>query len=345
MVTIKQLADLANVSRGTIDKVLNNRPGVKESTREKILKIAKEMNYQPNFIGKVLVNSGTTVKIGVILTPGHNAFIQRLLDGIRHAGLEFEAFGIEIITKMATTLAATEQIILLDELVSQGVSGIAVFPIDDPQVIAKVNQIEANGVTIVTFNSYIKQIKCLCFVGQNHLKGGRTAAALMGKLAPKGGEIGVIISSKQLSCHQDRLNGFKEKLFTDFPDLYIIAVEENQDTKEAAFRATLDYCNKFPNLKGIYITSGGISGVGSALQLAGKTKDTIVICHDLVPDSIALLQNETLDFVLEQNPFEQGYQIIKIIFEYLIKGTGPQSPIYEIPVGITVAESISVRVD
>lgn len=39
-VTIKEIDALANVSRGTVDKVLNNRPGVKDSTREKVLKIA-----------------------------------------------------------------------------------------------------------------------------------------------------------------------------------------------------------------------------------------------------------------------------------------------------------------
>lgn len=51
-VTIKEIAALANVSRGTVDKVLNNRPGVKDSTREKVLKIAAELHYQPNFIEK-----------------------------------------------------------------------------------------------------------------------------------------------------------------------------------------------------------------------------------------------------------------------------------------------------
>ena len=67
-VTIKEIAALANVSRGTVDKVLNNRPGVKDTTREKVLKIAKQLNYQPNFIGKALVHSRDPIKLGIILT-------------------------------------------------------------------------------------------------------------------------------------------------------------------------------------------------------------------------------------------------------------------------------------
>ena len=49
-VTVKQIAELANVSRGTVDRVLNNRSGVSEATRQKVLKIAKELHYEPNFL-------------------------------------------------------------------------------------------------------------------------------------------------------------------------------------------------------------------------------------------------------------------------------------------------------
>ena len=84
-VTIKQIAELANVSRGTVDKVLNNRPGVKAETKAKILQIAKELNYQPNFLGKALVQSKDPTKLGIILTPDYNPFIQATLKGIHQA--------------------------------------------------------------------------------------------------------------------------------------------------------------------------------------------------------------------------------------------------------------------
>ena len=68
-VTVKQIAELANVSRGTVDRVLNNRSGVSEATRQKVLKIAKELHYEPNFLAKALVSKKESLKIGVIITP------------------------------------------------------------------------------------------------------------------------------------------------------------------------------------------------------------------------------------------------------------------------------------
>ena len=55
-VTVKQIAELANVSRVYCRLVLNNRSGVSEATRQKVLKIAKELHYEPNFLAKALVS-------------------------------------------------------------------------------------------------------------------------------------------------------------------------------------------------------------------------------------------------------------------------------------------------
>lgn len=145
-VTIKQIAELANVSRGTVDKVLNDRPGVKAETKAKILQIAKELNYQPNFLGKALVQSKEPTKLGIVLTPDYNPFIQAILKGIRQATDEFSPFGLKIDVKMLTTLEAAELISILNEMSINGYSGIAVFPIDDTQVKNKINQLVDEGI-------------------------------------------------------------------------------------------------------------------------------------------------------------------------------------------------------
>lgn len=339
-VTIKQIAQLANVSRGTVDKVLNHRPGVKEETKSKVLQIAKELGYQPNYLGKALVQIKNPVKIGIILTPDYNPFIQEMLKGIQHAKEEFSAFGIEIQIKMPISLEPAEQINILNDLERDKVNGIAIFPIDDSAVFQKVNQLIDNGVAVITFNSQVQGIRDFCFVGQDHEKGGRTAAGLMCKLLPEGGQVGIIISSYHLSCHQDRLQGFSDKLKEAASFIEIIDIQENQDKKEDAFRITLEYLNLYPNLKGIYITSGGVAGIGSALSLLDKNRQIIVICHDLVPDTLELLKNDTVDFALGQNPQLQGYQLVKILFDYHIRKQSPASNHFEIPITIATKDTI-----
>ncbi len=339
-VTIKQIAELANVSRGTVDKVLNNRPGVKEETKNKILQIAKELNYQPNFLGKALVQSKEPTRLGIILTPDYNPFIQATLRGIHQAEEEFSAFGLKIDIKMLTTLEPAELVNLLTEMSTDGYAGIAVFPLDDSQVKAKINQLVEQGIVIITFNSRIDGINDLCFLGQDHVQGGKAAGGLMGHLLPDGGEVGIIISSSHLSCHQCRLSGFQEKTASRYPNLKIVEVRENQDRKDEAFKITLEYCNRYPNLKGIYITGGGIGGVGSALDIAGKAGQIKVICHDLVPDTVTLLQNGTVDFAIGQSARNQGYQLVKLLFDYIIKRQKPESYYIRVPITIATEDTI-----
>ncbi len=337
-VTINEIAQLANVSRATVDKVIHHRPGVKKETRERVEFILKNMDYRPNLLGKALVHSKNPMKIGIILPPDYNAFIQVLLKGIHKAQAEYAPFGFEVVVKMLTSLEPVEFMGLLLQMEAENVNGLAMIPIDDPQVIKKINQMEQNGIHILTFNSPIKELNGFCYVGQDHKKAGTVAAGLMEKLLPQGGKIGVIISSHSLTCHTERLDGFCSRLFQSPNEIQIIGTEENQDKQEDAFRIALSYLNRYPDLMGFYLSGNGCRGVQQALSIANISHPVKMICHDLVPESVQMLQDGCLDFVITQNAQEQGYQIVKQLFEYLMLAQKPADYFYEIPIQIVTKE-------
>lgn len=239
-----------------------------------------------------------------------------------------------------TSLEPAEQLSIINELVDMNVSGMAVFPLDNPHIFSRVNHLIENQMAVITFNSKVEGIHHLSFIGQNHYKGGRTmAASLISKICPPNTNIGVIISSHNLSCHQDRLRGFEDKLAELNSDFKILDIQENQDRKDDAFRITLEYCNNYPELGAIYLTSGGITGVASALEIAEKTQQIKVICHDITTDTVPLLKKGVVDFALGQSPVLQGYQLVKTLFEYLVKNICPPDNI-EIPITIATDESL-----
>ena len=67
MPTIKEIAILAGVSRGTVDRVLNNRGSVSADKVKKVQEIAKALNYTPNLAGKTLAVKKKQLKFGYIL--------------------------------------------------------------------------------------------------------------------------------------------------------------------------------------------------------------------------------------------------------------------------------------
>lgn len=85
--TIKELAQICGVSEGTVDRALNNRPGIKASTKERILTTAAEMNYHPNHMAQCLA-TGSTKTIGVIGVDLRNNFFAMMIESIEMAAKE-----------------------------------------------------------------------------------------------------------------------------------------------------------------------------------------------------------------------------------------------------------------
>lgn len=339
-VTIKRIAELSNVSRGTVDRVLNDRSGVKSEVRERVKRIAEALNYKPNLLGKALVNLNDTLRIGIILTPEDNPFIEEVKLGIQRAYNEYRHYGIEIVTRMLPSLDPAAQLAILNELVQENVQAIGMIPLDHDIIRKQTNSLVQEGIPVITFNSRIDGVDELCFIGQNHVLGGACAGGLMGRLLPGGGKIGVIISSYTLACHVDRLSGFKTRLEQKYPNAEIISVLENMDKDDLAFERTMNLINNHDDLNGIYITGGGVAGVGKALKVAQKDGVIRTISHDFVDGTAELLHDGTLFYAIGQNPQLQGYLVVKLFFDYFFKKEPPSSRYIEIPVEIATEDNI-----
>ena len=92
---LKDIAALAKVSIGTVDRVVNNRGRVAPKTKQKVLEIMKELNYQPNILASVL--SGNKVsRIAICLPEVENSsFWKQPLKGVQNAQMNHIHFPIE----------------------------------------------------------------------------------------------------------------------------------------------------------------------------------------------------------------------------------------------------------
>ena len=81
-VTLQQIAEAAGVSRGTVDRALNNRGRIRPEVEEKIKRIAQEMGYQPSRAGRALAMAKRKIRIGVILQYMKTPFMQQVLKGV-----------------------------------------------------------------------------------------------------------------------------------------------------------------------------------------------------------------------------------------------------------------------
>jgi len=337
-VTIKQIAEIAGVARSTVDKVLNDRPGVSDEVRDRIQKIADDLGYEANIIGKALAFQHKQLTIAVIMPDIE--FTQSAKIGMEKAYQEYKAFGIKIEYYLTKDYDIAQQIATLEYLTQHNVAGIILRPADDKQLQETVRNVVKQGIPVVTFNSDLKDSGRMCFVGQDLLKAGRVAGNLMGKLLNRKGKTAIITGSTTLAALELRQKGFTALLNERYPGIEVTEVIETQENKIITFQKTMDLLRRYPDLNGIYVTGGPIAEVGKAIKLmkmAGRVK---VVCFDLYPEVIELLQEDVIDFTIGQDPVSQGYLPVKILFEYLFNNKKPDSDFVPTTVEIREKESL-----
>ena len=339
-ITVNRIAELAGVSRGTVDRVLHNRPGVRDEVREKILEIIKTLEYTPNLAGKALVSQNKNIFFGVVLAPDFHPFVEEIREGVKSQAKEIKEFGVDVSIEVIKSLDSREQLVILDDLEKRGVSGIAIVPILEDCISRKLNEMISQGIPVITFNSDIKDTNRLCFVGQDNVKAGKTAFALFQQILAPGSKIAIITSSKELACHVDRVHGFVTSQQSSSSDFELVGVVENQDQDEKAFEQVMKFCSDHPDLKGIYLTGGGATGLGKGLKIAMKADQVKVISHDIVPPVIDLMREGIIKFTIGQNPFMQGALPIKLLFDYTFKKLYPDKEEYHTNLDIRIKENL-----
>ncbi len=339
MATIKEIADLAGVSRGTVDRVLNKRGSVNQSTADKIIEIAKILDYKPNRAGIVLAAQKKKIKIGVVLFGVGNPFFDEVILGIENKAEEFANYNCTIILKRIS-LGVKEQLDALDELLAEEVNGIALSPYNDKQIADKIDALSSNGIPVVTLNTDIENAKRLAYVGSNYFHSGQTAAGLMRLMTHGQVNVGIITGSENVLCHTERIAGFKKNIEQNYPNITITDTIFHNDDEFESYDLTSKLLTNHPEINALFFAAGGVYGGCRAVLSKNRQSDLKIITFDSIDTTKELLHNDVIAATICQHPFEQGTKPLDILFTYLITGELPKQELNYVEVDIRIRENI-----
>lgn len=327
-ITIKKIAELAEVSRGTVDRVLNNRGGVRENVKSRILKIIEEQNYKPNIVAKALARKQfSQKKIGIILNSIDNPFYKDVIKGILDKEKLIKDFGFSVIMENKKGYQVLEQIKAIDNMLDKNISALIISPINDVRVIEKLNQVSKKNIPIVNVNIDVEGSERLVYIGSNYIQAGRVAASLF-KLISNNNEykVAIITGSKLVLGHNLRIKGFNEFIKENSLNIKVLCIEENQDIDEISYRVTKKIIDNY-NVDGIFFCAAGIKGGLKAIKEKKIIKKLDIITVDLIPEVKKNMQRGNIVATICQEPYRQGFEATEVIFNYLMMGTKPKSKI------------------
>lgn len=326
MPTIQQIAELAGVSRGTVDRVLHSRPNVSPPVRDKVLRAAKLLGYQSESPGRPVQK-----RAAILVPPWTDAhFNRQISSGIHRAMRYISDSRFMLLEQSLNTMTTQELLRAMRQQVKDGVDGLIIRAENTPEVRTAIEQAVAQGVTVITYDADVPGSGRLCHVGQDLWRAGAIAAGIIARLIRQSEHVLVVTGNLRMEAHKGRVDGFCSRLQElGFPSDSYRVIETNEMpllTKELIARAFMDD----PGLRAVYMATQPVSGCIAGLHQIRTTQTTPVhvVCNDLTPTAKRYLREGKVDFVVGQAFSQESFRAILAMYQVLMHGKKPRQEIY-----------------
>ena len=310
-ISISDVAKSAGVSTATVDRVLNNRGGVRTDKEDRVLATARALG-----IDRALDRTPSrALRVAVLIQPPVNPFHASLREGIDLASRMYATLNVQFFVhhidprKPAAIAAAVRD--------CRSYDGLVITSPDDIRVREAVAFLSRN-VPVVTLATDLTDCGRAAYVGPNDRQAGRVAGDLMGLfLGRQGGRVVLVAGSRDITGHREREAGFRDIMTERYPECSLAVVLETGENQDEAGRVVEIAFRDDPGLRGIYHLSAGALPIVSALQRLGRIDNTVVITLELTPNRRMLLKSRKINAVIDQRPLLEARLAVETIAKLL----------------------------
>lgn len=343
-VTIKDIAQRAGVSTGTVDRILHGRGNVSAKAREKVEKAMGELQYEPNIFASALAYN-RTVRIKALLPEyQHDPYWALPKSGIEHAGIAVRHFGVHIETDYYPASEPVKFLEIALGLLDDLPDAFLIAPLFLEESKAILRECAARKIPVALVNTDLEDEPALCYVGQDSYHSGVLAGKLLRLVLQPDDQVAVLNLDKEIVRARHLLE--KERGFRDYflqhPDWKgeILRLDFEGFEHPAYLKAFLEQAfAENPGLRGLFVTNSRSYRVLDAM--GPQTPPGLrIVGFDLLPPNLRYLKEERIAFLINQNPVQQGHQAVMAIVDYLIFRKKVERVQY-LPLDIVVAENAS----
>jgi LacI family transcriptional regulator len=299
-VSISEIVAVTGLSRATVDRVLNKRPGVHPRTQAHVLRVLAHLEnggqaglQEPFDLKKreahrfaIVVQAGETFRRSVLQT------VQKMRDAESGAAI-----------LQATGSRSDEETIELIRTVGRDSDGLAVVSKNIEPVKSALKELKGAGKCVVALVSDLDVTARNAYVGIDNRAAGQLAAFILGRCLERAekAKVAVVVGYFSYLCQEDREIGFRSLLRQRFPQIEIVEVVKGEDSREATYEAALRLFKSRRDIAGIYNVAGGNFGLAKAIDEAQLAQRPLYIAHEVNEITAPLLRTGVIDFLITQN--------------------------------------------
>ena len=342
-IRIKDIAERAGVSVGTVDRVLHERPNVSKSAREKVEKALAEMDYQPNVYASALAYNKDYTFYCIIPLHDSEAYWDEIEQGVKAATARRRDFHISLKMLYYERFNGPSFVKATKECLDQNPDGVIVVPAKLEITRAFTDQLADRNIPFILLDSYLPDLKPLAFFGQDSFQSGYFAARMMMLIASKEKEIMMMkqlkdghVGSKQQS---NRETGFRHYMRDHFPEIKITDVNLPMGESKNQYDKILEeFFSTHPHIHHCITFNSKAHLVGEFL-LRTNRRNVQFMGYDMVPKNAECVRQGSISFLIAQHAYMQGYQCIETLFQAIVLKK-EVTPVNYMPIELLTKENI-----
>ena len=337
--TLSEIAEIARVSTGTVDRVIHNRGRVSEETRQKINKIINENGFSPDPIARFLKKK-SDFKIGVLIPAisEESGYWKAIYDGILNACVnDYAAFGFKLELfgfKRPDPVSLKTQ---FEKMVNSDCSAYIIAPIMQEEIMSLLSETKLSA-PYTFIDSPLPGAFPICTVAQNPFKAGFLAGKLTRLCSAKSGTYAVIKPFSESYNLNERARGFAS-YFLQIEDCKAIQKITHGNTKQDIFDTVEQIVNTHSDLCGICVVNSEVHYAGQKIAELGLKNKISIVGFDLVENNVQAMNNGELDSLISQDPLGQGGLVMKEIYKNLVLEKDVEKEV-NIPLNVFFKENI-----
>lgn len=343
-ITIKDIAEKAGVSVGTVDRVLHDRPNVSPKALAKVRNALDEMNYVPNMYASALAHN--KIYTFYCLMPKHEseAYWEEVEQGQLKACEARRDFNVHIkilYYKRNDETTFTEQ---YEQILASEPAGVVVVPARLEMTRKFTDQLHERQIPFIMLDSYMPDLRPLAFYGQDSFASGYFAAKMLMLIAANEKQImlmkqtigGKFVASKQ---QDNREVGFKHYMRDHFPDVEILEVDLPYESTRKEYNTLLeDFFTQHPGVHHCITMNSKAHLVGDFL-LKTNRRNVQIMGYDMVGKNANCLRQGSISFLIAQHGYMQGYYSVDALVRAIVLKKNV-TPVNYMPIEILSKENV-----
>ncbi len=285
------------------------------------MQIIEELDYQPNILASALA-SKKAVQFASLLPepPSPDGYWSQPFKGIQKRISELPQYGVQILPFTFNQSDSKSFITESKRILDLKPDGVVMAPFFKNEALQFIEELKEQNIPFVFIDSEIKDAGQLSYIGQDSYQSGLVSGKLLDMILPSG-NILVIHFAKTMDNQNHlalRERGFYDWFVKKKNNLHKLFTVEVPDTNDLQWTNRISKIIADENIKGIFVTNSRVFQIGRLLENE-KLKDIMVIGHDLLKENLEYLQKDLVQFLICQQPEEQGYNAVNVLFRSVVQ--------------------------